>query len=267
MTVYIIDSHCHLDYDGLSERLPAVLSAAAGANVRLMLSISTRVAKFQGLLAIACRYDNVYCTVGTHPHAAHEELDITANKLVDLAAHPRVVGLGEVGLDYFYDKSPRTAQLQGFHTHITAAQETGLPLVIHAREADADIAAVLSERVKEKPFPFILHCFTASHELALRGVDLGGYISFSGILTYKSAQNLRDIAMALPADRLLVETDSPYLAPVPHRGKPNEPAFVVETLKVLGEVRGVSVAEAARTTSENFFRLFTKVPRPADCCA
>jgi TatD DNase family protein len=259
VTLQVVDSHCHLDYEGLAERLPEVLSRAADAGVGIMVSIGTRVRKFEALQKIAQENPNVYCTVGTHPHHAHEELDVTVADLVRLAQHPRVVGIGEAGLDYHYDLSPRDAQAQGFRNHIAAAREAGLPLVIHAREADEDIAMIMEA---EAPCRYLLHCFTGSPGLARRGLALGAYISFSGILTYKSAENLRAIAQDVPLDRLLVETDAPYLAPVPHRGRSNEPAFVVETLRHLAAVKKQNVEDMARITNDNFFRLFSKVPRP-----
>ncbi|HKY85801.1 MAG TPA: TatD family hydrolase, partial [Pseudorhodoplanes sp.] len=221
----------------------------------------TRVRRHDGLLAIASRFPDVFCSVGTHPHNAHEELDITAADLVARTRHPKVVAVGEAGLDYHYDNSPRDAQEQGFRTHIAAARETGLPLVIHSREADDDMARILEEETGKGAFPAVLHCFTGGRDLAMRGVALGHYVSFTGILTFKNSQNLRDIAAELPADRILVETDAPYLAPNPYRGKRNEPAYVTETAKVLAQTRGVSADEIARQTTENFFRLFSKVPR------
>jgi TatD DNase family protein len=240
-----------------------VIARAEAAHVGMMLSISSRVHKRQNLFALAEAHDNIYCTIGTHPHNAHEELDVAVADLVKLTEHPKVVGLGEAGLDYHYDMSPRDAQMMGFRNHIAAARETGLPLVIHTREAEEDTARVLEEEMAKGAFKAVLHCFTSQQWLAQKGVDLGLYVSFSGILTYKSAQNLRDAAKALPEDRLLVETDAPYLAPVPFRGKSNEPAFVAETLKVLAETRGVSPEHMAAATSANFFRLFNKVPMPA----
>jgi TatD DNase family protein len=201
--------------------------------------------------------------VGTHPHNAQEELDVTAGDLVELSCHPRCIGIGEVGLDYHYDKSPRAAQAQGFRTHIAAARESGLPLVIHSREAEADTIAILEDEMGKGAFQPLLHCFTSKPELALRGVELGAYVSFSGILTYKSADDLRATAALLPLDRLLVETDAPYLAPAPHRGKSNEPAFVVKTLEALAAVHGKSADEMAAITTDNFFRLFAKAQRPA----
>jgi TatD DNase family protein len=258
----IVDSHCHLDYEGLGDRLDDVLARAQDAGVGLMLSISSRVRKFDGVLAIAEKYPNVFCTVGTHPHNAHEELDVSVGDLVKLAQHPRVVGIGEAGLDYHYDNSPRDAQMTGFRNHIAAARETGLPLVIHTREAEDDTARVLEEEMSRGKFKAVLHCFTSQQWLAEKGVELGLYVSFSGILTYKNADDLRATAKALPLDRILVETDAPFLAPIPFRGKQNEPAYVAKTLEELARVRGLSRDEAARATSDNFFELFNKVPRP-----
>ena len=257
----LIDSHCHLDFPELAADLDAVLARAREAGVGLMVTISTRVRRFDEIRAIVEAHDNVFCSVGTHPHNAHEELDITAADLVARTRHPKVVAVGEAGLDYHYDNSPRDAQEQGFRTHIAAARETGLPLVIHSREADDDMARILEEETGKGAFPAVLHCFTGGRDLAMRGVALGHYVSFTGILTFKNSQNLRDIAAELPADRILVETDAPYLAPNPYRGKRNEPAYVTETAKVLAQTRGVSADEIARQTTENFFRLFSKVPR------
>lgn len=261
--MWIVDSHCHLDYEGLADRMPEVIANAEAAGVGLMVSIGTRVRQFERLLRIAEDNANVYCTVGTHPHNAHEELDVSAADLVKLASHPKVVGIGEAGLDYHYDLSPREAQEQGFRAHIAAARETGLPLVIHSREAEDDTARILEEEMQKGAFKPLLHCFTSDVRLARKGLALGAYVSFSGILTYKSAENIRETAREVPADRMLVETDAPYLAPVPYRGKSNEPAFVVKTLETLAGVKGVPTADMARITSDNFFRLFSKVPRPA----
>ncbi len=257
----LVDSHCHLDFPDFADDLDGVVGRAREKGVGRMVTISTRVRKLEGLLAIAGRFPDVFCSVGTHPHNAHEELDITAADLVARTRHPKVVAIGEAGLDYHYDNSPRDAQEQGFRTHIAAARETGLPLVIHSREADDDTARILEEETGKGAFPAVLHCFTGGRDLAMRGVALGHYVSFTGILTFKNSQNLRDIAAALPADRILVETDAPYLAPLPYRGKRNEPAYVTETAKVLAQTRGVSADEIARQTTENFFRLFSKVPR------
>jgi TatD DNase family protein len=225
-----------------------------------MVTISTRVEKFPALRALAERFDDVFCSVGTHPHHAAKEPDVTVADLVAATKHPKVVAIGEAGLDYHYDNSPRDAQERGFRNHIAAAREAGLPLVIHAREADDDVARILEEESAKGAFPFVLHCFTGGADLARRGVALGGYVSFSGILTFKNSDGLRAIAANLPEDRILVETDAPFLAPQPYRGKRNEPAFVAETARVLAATRGVSDAAIAKVTSENFFRLFAKVP-------
>ena len=257
----LVDSHCHLDFPDFAEERDAIVARALAAGVKRMVTISTRVRRFPDILAIAEAYPEVYCSVGTHPHNADEELDVTADDLVRLAEHPKVVAIGEAGLDYFYDNAPREAQATGLRTHIAAARITGLPLVIHARDADADMAAILEEETGKGAFPFLLHCFSSGRRLAETGIALGGYVSFSGILTFKRSQDLRDIAQLLPRERLLVETDAPYLAPQSRRGKRNEPAYVTETAAVLAETIGVSTEEIARLTTENFFRLFAKVPR------
>lgn len=259
----LVDSHCHLDFPDFAEERAEIIARAKAAGVERMVTISTRVKRFEQVLAIAEEYDEVYCSVGTHPHNAAEELDVTTADLVKLAAHPKVVAIGEAGLDYFYDKAPRDAQAKGLRNHIAAARETGLPLVIHARNADEDMAAMLREETGKGTFPFILHCFSSGAELARIGVELGGYVSFSGIVTFKNSAELREIAKDVPRDRLLVETDAPYLAPPPHRGKRNEPAFVAHTAAVLAETIGVSAGEIAEITTANFFRLFTKMPKPA----
>jgi TatD DNase family protein len=263
----LVDSHCHLDFPDFADELEAVVARADAAGIGRIVTISTRVRKHPDVLAIAERFPNVYCSVGTHPHNAHEELDITADDLVARARHSKVVAIGEAGLDYHYEYSPRDAQEQGFRTHIAAARMSGLPLVIHAREADADMARILTEEMGKGAFPAVLHCFTGGRDLAFTGVELGLFVSFTGILTFKNSGALREIAAALPIDRILVETDAPYLAPGKFRGKRNEPCYVVETAKVLAQTRGVSAEEIARQTSENFFRLFGKVARPAAAAA
>lgn len=259
----LVDSHCHLDFPEFAPERDAVVARAVAAGVGLMVTISTRVRRFAEVSAVAEAYPNVFCSVGTHPHNAGEERGITADELVALSAHRKVVAIGEAGLDYFYDKAPRDAQAEGLCVHIEATRRTGLPLVIHARDADDDMAAILRDETGKGAFPFILHCFSSGAGLARVGIELGGYVSFSGILTFKTSEALRDIAKSVPPDRLLVETDAPFLAPVPHRGKRNEPSFVVQTARVLGETIGLSADEIARQTTENFFRLFTKVPRMA----
>jgi TatD DNase family protein len=256
----LVDSHCHLDFPDFAEERVAIVARAKAAGVGRMVTISTRVKRFQQIIEIAESFEEVYCSVGTHPHNAAEELDVTKDDLVRLSAHPKVVAIGEAGLDYFYDKAPRGEQAQGFRTHIAAARETGLPLVIHSRDADDDMADILTEETGKGAFPFILHCFSSGRRLAEVGVGLGGYISFSGILTFKNSAELRAIAADVPHDRLLVETDAPYLAPIPFRGKRNEPAYVAHTAKVLAETIGISETEIAAATTDNFFRLFRKMP-------
>jgi TatD DNase family protein len=254
----LVDSHCHLDFPDFAEDLDGIVARAGEAGVGTLVTISTRIRRFDGVLAIADRYENIFCSVGTHPHYAHEELDVSAEEIARLTDHPKVVAIGEAGLDYHYDNSPREAQATGLRTHIAAARMTGLPLVIHAREADADLAEILQEETGKGAFPAVLHCFSSGRKLAETGIVLGHYVSFSGIVTFKNADDLRAIARGLPADRILVETDAPYLAPPPHRGKRNEPAFVRHIAEVLAVTRGVSLDEIARITTENFFRLFSK---------
>jgi TatD DNase family protein len=258
----LVDSHCHLDFPDFADDLDGVIGRAQAAGIGRIVTISTRVKRHAGLIAIAERFPEVYCSLGTHPHSAHEEQDVTTADLIAGARHPKVVAIGEAGLDYFYDKSPRDEQEKSFRQHIAAARETGLPLVIHSREADDDMAAILEEETGKGAFPAILHCYTGGPRLAARAIELGLSISFTGILTFKKSEDLRAIAKALPADRIMVETDAPYLAPGTFRGKRNEPAYVVETAKVLAETRGVSFDEIARQTTDNFFRLFSRVPRP-----
>ena len=263
----LVDSHCHLDFPDFAADLDAIVERAGAAGVGRMVTISTRVRQFDRLLAIAERFSNVYCSIGTHPHNSHEEPDVSVADLIARSRHPKVVAIGEAGLDYHYDFSPRDAQEQGFRRHIAAARETGLPLVIHSREADDDMARILTEETGQGAFPAILHCFTAGPDLAHTAIALGLHISFTGILTFKRSDELRAIAASLPADRIMVETDSPYLAPGKFRGKRNEPAYVVEVANVLAATRGVTPEEIARQTTENFFRLFNKVPRSSAAAA
>ena len=263
----LVDSHCHLDFADFEPERDDIVRRALDAGVRRMVTISTRVRKFDAIRALAETYDSVYCSVGTHPNNAHEELDVTAVDLVRLAEHPKVVAIGEAGLDYHYDYAPPEAQRQGFLVHIEAARRTQLPLVIHARSADEDMADILERETEKGTFPFILHCFSSGRALAEKGIALGGYVSFSGILTFKNSAEIREVASIVPRDRLLVETDAPYLAPVPYRGKRNEPSFVQHTAAVLAETIGVSREEIAQITSENVFRLFTKMPMPDDLAA
>jgi TatD DNase family protein len=257
----LVDSHCHLDFPEFAEDFEQIMSRAAEANVGLMLTICTHLSRFPRVLAVAERFDNVYCTVGIHPHEAGEEIAVTAEQLITLADHPKVVGFGETGLDYYYEHSPREAQKRSFRAHIEASRIAQLPIIIHTRDADEDTAAILEEEIEKGTFPGLVHCFSSSRALGEKAVDLGLYISLSGILTFKKSQDLRDTARDLPLDKLLVETDSPFLAPIPHRGKRCEPAFVAQTAAVLAEIKGLSPAALADVTTDNFFSLFTKVPR------
>lgn len=260
----LVDSHCHLDFPNLQEDLDGVLERAAQAGVETMVTISTRMTTFDKVLSIAEEVPNVFCTVGIHPHHVADEPQVSVQELVDRACHPKVVGIGESGLDYYYEHSPREAQAESFRIHIAAAREAGVPLVVHTRDADEDTAAILADEMAKGRYPGLLHCFSSGAKLAHAAVDLGLYVSFSGILTFKRSEALRAIAAELPCDRLLVETDSPYLAPQPKRGKRNEPAFVAYTAEVLAETRGQSAADMAAITTANFHTLFSKVPRPAD---
>jgi TatD DNase family protein len=259
----LVDHHCHLDFADFAADRDGVVERARAAGVGILVTISTRVRRIGEVFKIADAHPNVFCSVGTHPHYAAEELDIAVEEIVELARNPKVVAIGEAGLDYYHLKSPPAAQAEGFRKHIDAAQRTGLPLVIHTRDADADTAAILEAAMLSKRFGAILHCFTGGSELAQRGLDLGFYISFSGILTFKRSDGLREIAKAVPLDRLLVETDAPYLAPGRHRGRRNEPAYLVETAAELARLKGIAPAELAHATTENFFRAYGKVPRAA----
>lgn len=256
----LIDSHCHLDFPELAADRAGVLARAKANGIDGMVTISTRVERFDEVRTIAEENPRVWCSVGTHPHHAHEELHIQTEDLIRLSAHPRCVAIGEVGLDYHYEGDP-VAQATGFRRHIAASRATGLPLVIHARDADDDVAAILEDEAGKGAFPFVLHCFSSGIELARRGLALGGYVSFSGIVTFKNAAAIQEVAGFAPADRILVETDAPYLAPVPHRGRSNEPAFVLHTAAKVAEIRGVTTEEIGRRTTDNFFRLFSKAAR------
>lgn len=263
----LVDHHCHLDFPEFAPDLAGVVARAEAAGVGTMVTISTRIRKFDQVLAVAERFPNVWCSVGTHPHNAHEELDFGAADLVRLAQHPKVVAIGEAGLDYHYQHSTPEAQAEGFRRHIAAARETGLPLEIHTREADEDTIRILEDEHAKGAFPAILHCFTGGRALAMRAVELGLYVSFSGVVTFKKTDALRAIAADVPLDRILVETDAPFLAPIPYRGKTNEPSYVALTAAALAEIRGLSREALAAATTENFFRLFTKARRPEACSA
>nr|WP_321979781.1 TatD family hydrolase [uncultured Cohaesibacter sp.] len=257
----LVDSHCHLDFPDFKEELDDVVRRAELAGVGHMVTICTRIKKFDEIKAIAERYDNVFCSVGSHPHNADEELDYSAEDIAKLSEHPKCVAIGEVGLDYFYDNAPREAQAEGFRRHIKAARMTGLPLSIHTRDAEDDTIAILKEGMEEGAFPALLHCYSSNRELAMRSLEMGLYVSLSGILTFKRSQEIRDTIKDVPLDRLLVETDAPYLAPMPYRGKRNEPSYVVNTAQVLADVKGVSLEEITKITTDNFFRLFSKATR------
>jgi TatD DNase family protein len=253
-----VDSHCHLNYPKLVERQAEVLANARTAGVSTMLNISTRAAEWDAVIGTAEREPDVWASVGIHPHDADTHEDIETAMLVEKSRHPRVIGIGETGLDFFYDKSDRDRQRASFRRHIAAARETGLPLIVHTREAEADTAAIIGEEMGKGAFTGVLHCFTASADLARKMLDLGLYISLSGIVTFKNAADLRDTARIIPHDRLLIETDSPFLAPIPNRGKPCEPAFVADTARFLANELAMPTADLARMTTDNFFNLFTK---------
>ena len=254
----LIDSHCHLDFPELAADREGVLVRAKAAGIDGMVTISTRVKRFDEIIAIAEAHPQVWCSVGTHPHHADEELDIYADDLVRLSQHPKCVAIGEAGLDYFYDNAPKDAQETGLRRHIAASRITQLPLVIHSRSADAHMAFILRDEIGKGSFPFVLHCFTAGMDLARTALELGGYISFSGIITFKNAEEIREVARMVPSDRYLVETDAPYLAPIPHRGGTNEPSYVAHTAAKVAETRGIPLEQLGLETTENFFRLFSK---------
>lgn len=257
----LIDSHCHLDFPELTSDESGVLARARTAGVGGMLTIGTRLDQFERVRAIAERHDNVWCSVGVHPHEAKEEGQRTPDRLIEAARHPKVVGIGETGLDFFYEHSPRAEQAESFRAHIAASRETGLPLIVHTRDADAETGDILEEEYAKGAFPGLIHCFSSGRAVAERALALGLYVSISGIVTFKAAEDLRTIVRDLPLDRLLVETDAPYLAPIPKRGKTNEPAYVAHTAAKVAELKGVSLAELEAATTDNFFRLFTKAER------
>ena len=259
----LVDSHCHLDFDSFAEDFDDVLSRARSAGIGTMVTICTKLTEFEEVRAIAEKAPDIYCSVGVHPHEAAEEGVDDPAGLIERAAHEKVVGIGETGLDYYYEHSPREAQATSFRAHIEAARETGLPLIVHTRDADDDTVAILEEEHAKGPFPGVIHCFTSSRALAEAALELGFYISLSGIVTFKSARDLQETAKIVPLDRILVETDAPYLAPVPKRGKRNEPAFVAHTAAFLAELRGETPERLAEITTDNFFTLFGKASRPA----
>ena len=256
----LVDSHCHLDFPDFAAERDAVIARARAAGIGTMLTIGTRLDEFAGVRAIAEAYDDVWCSVGAHPHEAADHAATAATELAALAAHPRVIGIGETGLDYHYDHSPREVQQRVFRSHIAAARLSGLPLIVHAREADDDVARMLRD---EAATAGVLHCFSSGRRLAEAALELGFYISISGIVTFRNAEELHAIVRDVPLDRLLVETDAPYLAPVPYRGKRNEPAYVATTAAAVAALKGIEPEELAAATTENFFRLFTRAVRPA----
>jgi TatD DNase family protein len=253
-----VDSHCHLNYKGLVEDQQNVLTRARTAGVTRMLNISTRASEWDAVIAVAERESDVMASVGVHPHEADVHPDVETATLVGKAAHPRVIGIGESGLDYYYDHSDRTRQRDSFRNHVAAARETQLPLIVHTRDAEDDTYEILGEEMGKGAYPALIHCFTASQEFAEKVLALGLYISISGIVTFRNAKDLQEAAKAVPLDRLLIETDSPFLSPVPHRGRPCEPAFVADTARFLAELRGESLETLAEATTANFYRLFSK---------
>lgn len=258
----LVDSHCHLDYEGLIEDVDAVVARAEAAGVRTLLTICTRPTALDGVLAIAERFPNVWCAAGVHPHHVAEQGVQSIERLLEIARHPKVVGIGETGLDYHYDYSPRPQQQESFRNHIRAARAAGLPFIVHTREAEADTASILREELADGPVPGVMHCFSSSRQLADTALELGLHVSFAGIVTFRNADDLREIARRVPDDRLLVETDAPFLAPVPKRGKRNEPAFVSHTAIKLAEIRGCNSETLAAQTTGNFFELFKKCRPP-----
>ncbi|WP_419904308.1 TatD family hydrolase [Kiloniella sp.] len=258
----IVDSHCHLDYFLKDGDLEDALGRARDVGIGCMVTIGTKLSTFETVLGIAEANSDIYCTVGVHPHEAGAEGLSSPDLLIEKSQHSKVIGLGESGLDYYYDHAPRDRQVESFRAHIAAARETGLPLVVHTRDADDDTVKIMREEYKKGAYPALIHCFTAGPELAKASLDMGFYISLSGIITYKSAEDIRQTVSNAPLDRLLIETDSPYLAPVPMRGKKNEPAFVRHTAEALANVKKISVEEIHSVTTDNFYRLFSKAQRP-----
>ena len=254
----LVDSHCHLDFPDFEEDMDDVLARAADAGIGYLLTICTRLEKFSPILALAEAHDNMSCSVGVHPHNVADGEEATVDRLLALAEHPKVIGLGETGLDFYYDNSPRDVQERSFRTHIAAARQTQLPIIIHTRDADEDTVRILRDEYEKGPYPGLIHCFSAGSELAESVLEMGFYISVSGIITFKTADALRETISGVPVERILVETDAPYLAPIPKRGKRNEPAFTAYTAARLAELKGMDEEAFARQTTENFFSLFSK---------
>ena len=259
----LVDSHCHLDFPEFAEDLDGVIARARAAGIGTFQTICTRLSKFQDVLALAERFDDMYCSVGVHPHNADEEAPASPEILIELAQHPKVIGIGETGLDYYYEHSVREAQQSSFRHHIAAARETGLPLIVHTRDADDDTMAILEDEAGKGAFPGLIHCFSAGPEVARRSLALGMSISISGIVTFRNAEGLRDVVRDLPVDRVLVETDAPFLAPMPNRGKRNEPAFVADTARAVADLLEMTPDALAEKSTQNFFDLFGKARRPS----
>jgi TatD DNase family protein len=260
----LVDSHCHLDFDQLSSELDAVVDRAKAAGVGQMLTIGTKLREFDRVRTIAETYENIHCSVGIHPHEAEAEgNDVTVEQLLALSEHPKVVAIGETGLDYFYEHSPRDLQQSSFRIHIDAARKTGLPLIVHTRNADKDTVDILREEYEKGPFTGVIHCFSSGWEVAEKSMEIGFYISISGIVTFKTAEALRDHVGQIPLERLLVETDAPYLAPVPNRGKSNEPSFVRHTAEKVADIKNMDIDSLEQATTDNFYKLFNKIERTA----
>lgn len=255
---YLVDSHCHLNYKGLGDDLESLIQDCDARNVRFLLAINARIREFDEVLRIANQSDRIACSVGVHPHEAENEPDVSVEDLLERAKHPKVVAIGETGLDYYYDTAPRDLQKSNFRTHIKAARETGLPLIVHSRDAEDDTYNIMKEEMEEGAFKGVIHCFTASQDFAKKALSLGFYISLSGIVTFKNAKDLQDVAKTIPLDKLLVETDAPYLAPIPHRGKTCSPAYVADTAQFLADHLNLSLEDISAATTQNFFTLFDK---------
>lgn len=258
----IVDSHCHLNYGTMMEDMPGVMARAKEAGVETMLAINARLSEYDAVLALAEKYDHVFATVGSHPHEAEKEPDVQASELIEKAQHKKVIGIGESGLDFYYEYAPRDLQEANFRAHITASRETELPLIVHAREADEECIAILRDEMGKGAYPAVIHCFTASRAFAENCLELGFYISISGIVTFNSAKELQETAKIIPLDRLLIETDAPYLSPVPKRGKPNEPSYVKYTAEFMSELLEIPYRRLAKATTDNFYKLFAKASRP-----
>ena len=254
----MIDSHCHLDFEELNKDLKKILNNAKNQNVLGMQTICTKIKEFDKLINISSKHNNIWCSIGTHPHNAEEESHISAEEIIKLCKNKKVIGIGETGLDYYYENSKKNIQIESFLKHIYVSQKTKIPIIIHAREADEDIINILNSEYKKEKFSGVIHCFTSSYELAKSALNIGFYISFSGIITFKNANDIRESCKKIPIERILIETDAPYLAPVPYRGKTNEPSFIKETLNKISEIKNINQDDVEKITTYNFFNLFKK---------